>query len=40
MIQLDSLMDENRAFDVLLLDRQKLNEQIAENIQEQSRMAS
>lgn len=35
MMQLDSLVDENKAFDVLLLDRQKLNEQIAERIQQQ-----
>ena len=35
MMQLDSLGYGNGGFDVLLLDRQKLNEQIAENIQEQ-----
>ena len=34
-MQLASMIDENSAFDVLLLDRQKLNEQIAERIQQQ-----
>jgi GntR family transcriptional repressor for pyruvate dehydrogenase complex len=35
MMNLGSLVDEGRAFDVMLLDRQRLNEQIAEKIQEQ-----
>jgi GntR family transcriptional regulator, transcriptional repressor for pyruvate dehydrogenase complex len=35
MMQLGFSVDDSRGFDVLLLDRQKLNEQIAEKIQEQ-----
>jgi GntR family transcriptional regulator, transcriptional repressor for pyruvate dehydrogenase complex len=35
MMQVGSSVEESRGFDVLLLDRQKLNEQIAEKIQEQ-----
>lgn len=35
MVDLGSLIDECRTFDVILLDRQRLNEQIAEKIQEQ-----
>jgi GntR family transcriptional repressor for pyruvate dehydrogenase complex len=35
MMDLGSLVDEDRAFDVMFLDRQRLNEQIAEKIQEQ-----
>src|SRR5258708_11386116 len=35
MMQLNSWGDGNSGFDVLLLDRQNLNEQIAERIQEQ-----
>jgi DNA-binding FadR family transcriptional regulator len=35
MMELGSLVDEGRAFNVILLDRQRLNEQIAEKIQEQ-----
>jgi GntR family transcriptional repressor for pyruvate dehydrogenase complex len=35
MMDLVSLVDEGRAFNVMLLDRQRLNEQIAEKIQEQ-----
>jgi GntR family transcriptional regulator, transcriptional repressor for pyruvate dehydrogenase complex len=34
-MQLASMMDEKSAFDVMLLDRQKLNEQIVERIQQQ-----
>jgi len=34
-MQLASMIDEKSAFDVLLLDRQKLNEQIVERIQQQ-----